>query len=239
VNLTRLAFRLISSVGRAAYALGVRKQEKLDRCECIAQMNDDKHTSEPISVRLIEDRSRWDKRLTVLALLISTLAVAVSSVVAYLSHQHNKLSVAPLITAWHEPHPTKPEQHWKVTNAGLGPAKITDIALFVNGQRGSGSIATDAHWKELESHKGVTLTVNWGKLLVPGEGFRAGDEIQPFSLRWKNVATMQNEEAKIDTLAVLAICYCSFHKECKYTDSRVHSEKRKDQLIEKCPEQSW
>jgi hypothetical protein len=152
--------------------------------------DEEQRGAEPISVRLIQE-PKGEKTLPLLAVLISTLAVALSSYIAYLSHQHNKLSVAPLITAWHEPHPSKPEVTWKVVNAGLGPAKITDIALFVKGRRGEGSIANGAHWRELQSLADVKLKVNRGRLLVPGEGFRMGDEIQPFSLAWSTVGALE------------------------------------------------
>ena len=195
-------------------------------------MNENEHTSEPISVRLIEDRSRWEKRLPVIACFISIFALAVSFLGAHWARQNYQLSVVPLITVWHAPNPEKPEIYWKVANAGLGPTKIRDIALFVDGKRGERNIAEGAHWQNLESVAKAKLYVNWDKLLVPGEGFRAGDEIQPFLLSWENPETM--EQFAVDTV-VLAICYCSFYEQCWYTDSRVYSGHPKDELIKHCP----
>ena len=197
-------------------------------------MTDLKPPREPIAVRMIDERKWWAKRLPVFALVISTAALVASTVGIYVSLRHNELSVTPLVTAWSEPDPSQPTVRWKVTNAGLGPARIRDMALFVNGQRGQGSIAEELHWKPLESVRETKPTVNWGELLVPGEGFRVGAEIEPFSLEWENRAA--RDSVDLDSLPVLAVCYCSLYEQCWYADSRAYMEKPKSPLIRNCSE---
>ena len=124
-------------------------------------------------------------------------------------------------------------RRWKVFNGGLGPAIIQEMVLFVNDQSGQGPISKDDHWKALSSLRSVKHTINWGKLLVPGESFQAGAEIEPFSLRWNDVRTM--EAVDIETLPVLAICYCSFYEKCTYKDSRPYSDNPTKPLMN-CPE---
>jgi hypothetical protein len=187
---------------------------------------------EPIAVRLIQDADPWAQRASVLALVISTLALVASASGIYLSLRHSELAVTPLLTVWSQPDPLTPSIRWKATNAGLGPAIIKDIALFVNGQRSKGSIDADSHWSPLDSVQGATRVVNWGELLVPGEGFRVGAEIEPFVLTWPSRAEMEHVDA--DRLAVLAICYCSFYQNCWYADSRAYSGTPKNALISNC-----
>ena len=68
-----------------------------------------------------------------LAFLISILSFAAASTQTWLTYQHNRLSVMPKLD-WREAYgdPTTPQLEITLINAGLGPAKVSDIKITVN-----------------------------------------------------------------------------------------------------------
>lgn len=178
----------------------------------------------------MENKSRV---LEILALTVATIAIFISIWQVRESQEHNKLSVQPFLSIWHQ------AQHmddtgWTMYNAGIGPALIINSRI--------------KYKDEYYSKKGVSQEA-WGQIKiklqresqvfsnVKVDGLTCGD-VLPAKENINFLNDDQLKEPERDYIYEninIEVCYCSFHGKCFHA-APTESDKVKLSSPDFCPE---
>jgi hypothetical protein len=118
--------------------------------------------------------------ISFIAAAIAFAAMAFTGWQAWISRKHNKLSVTPHLTIW-ESELNNGSYSYELRNNGIGPAIITSLQFFVDGELVSG--------KKLEPHRKIVqlllpnIHCNFtGSYFPPGYMMPAGNSINLISI---------------------------------------------------------
>jgi hypothetical protein len=167
-------------------------------------------------------RFEWDRITAIMAVLIGACALAVSAYTARLQHAQVSAQTWPFLQLWY----SNVDNSFSLSNRGVGPARIADVKLRVDG-------------KEVANFEAM------GEALFPGKP--APSSVQSFFARRVLAAnedvTMISYLSPEDFNAVIAerervsfeICYCSVLDDCYRLNEDAPSEKDFITPVDACP----
>lgn len=156
---------------------------------------------------------------------IAGFALITGFITVYLTQQHNKQSVRPLLTAWHADNPIQGTVSWYVSNAGLGPAIITEAKVFIGYEEAKGHMSYTPLWENVKNKfsDDVDVRPNWNEVVIKGDVLKNGSTFEAVTIKWDSVDSYSKHAGnpiELDAKLIIAYCYCSVYEECQYTDSR-------------------
>lgn len=188
----------------------------------MAEHDASREASAPLDSSPVPRRSSFDAdRITALsAVFIGACAVAVSLYTAYLQRSQVEAQTWPFLQLWRSD-----DAHiLYLSNRGVGPARIRDVHLRVDGEEAS-SFA-DA------------LSRIAGKPVQPlhqsyfaRRALAANEDVQMLELAADDYAALRASRHRM----TLAICYCSVLNECYLLDENAEHEDDYVRSVRKCP----
>lgn len=170
----------------------------------------------------------WQTILSVVGVVIAVLALYAALTESAAVRQQTAAAVWPFVQLIIENYDTGDTAGFSVafTNAGVGPARMQDVRVSVDG-------TVTRTWSELvasvDGDTGVTINRNW----ISDRVLRPDETIVMFSTEDADLV-QKLVSAVSQPRAVLTFCYCSIFDECWLADSRKNLQA--PELVEACPD---
>ena len=170
----------------------------------------------------LKHRFEWDRITAIMAVLIGACALAVSFYTAYLQNKQVRAQTWPYLQMWQ----SNVDRSFSISNRGVGPARIADVKLLIDGTEVSGF---DQAIKLLQPKSGPVSSLQSyfaRRVLTPNEDVRMiqFESDAHFDIFMNNRSRMRFQ-----------ICYCSILDECYLLDENATSEQEYITEVNQCP----
>lgn len=170
----------------------------------------------------------WQTILSVIGVLIAVLALYAALTESAAVRQQTAAAVWPFVQLMLEDYDTGEAAGFTIafTNAGVGPAKMQDVRLSVDGK-------VVRNWSELVASVGGDAGAAVNRTFISDRVLRPDEKVVVFSTTDADLAR-KLVGAVVKPRGVLTFCYCSIFEECWLADSRkdLHA----PELVEVCPD---
>lgn len=179
-------------------------------------MNEQADVSPPKS------RFEWDRITALMAVFIGACALAVSLYTAYLQNAQVRAQTWPYLQMWQ----SNVERSYSISNRGIGPARIADVKLRIDGKQVAGF---DEAIRLLQAKKDPVPSLQSyfaRRVLAPNEDVRI---IQFESDEHYNIFMENRDRMRFE------VCYCSVLNECYLLDENAKTEEEYIKEVSQCP----
>lgn len=169
-----------------------------------------------------KSRFEWDRITALMAVLIGACALAVSLYTAYLQNAQVRAQTWPFIQLWQ----SNVDRSFSISNRGVGPARIADVKLRIDGIEVSGF---DQAIKKLQAKPEPVSSLQSyfaRRVLTPNEDVTMiqFETDENFNIFMKNRDRIRFE-----------ICYCSVLNECYLLNENAKTEQEYITSTPRCP----
>jgi hypothetical protein len=178
--------------------------------------------SAPLNESPLKPRFEWDRITAIMAVLIGACALAVSFYTAHLQNKQVRAQTWPYLQMWQ----SNVDRSFSISNRGVGPARIADVKLRVDGKEVS---SFDQAIKLLQPKKEPVSTMQSyfaRRVLTPNEDVKMiqFESDAHYDIFMKNRNRMRYE-----------VCYCSVLDECYLLNENAPSEQDYITEVKQCP----
>jgi hypothetical protein len=167
-------------------------------------------------------RIQWDRITAVMAVLIGALALAVSMYTAYLQHAQVRAQTWPLLQLWQ----SNVNRTFSVSNRGVGPARIIDAKVFVDGVEAE-NFADVFQLLSGQEKLPSSLQSYFARRVLA-----ANEDVTMIQFEQDaDFAVFMDNRDRID----FDLCYCSVLDDCYRIDERAPSEQEYVRPVPRCP----
>lgn len=167
-------------------------------------------------------RFEWDRITALMAVFIGACALAVSLYTAYLQSAQVRAQTWPYLQMWQ----SNVERSYSISNRGVGPARIADVKLRVDGKQVTGF---DEAIRLLQPNKESVPSLQSyfaRRVLAANEDVRI---IQFQSDEHYNIFMENRDRMRFE------VCYCSVLNECYLLDENAKTEEEYIKEVNQCP----
>ena len=167
-------------------------------------------TRDPLPIELVEKpRSKYQRMLQSVPLFISLLALSVSVYSSWETRLHNRISVRPIVFFKANANERNGDLGLSVSNTGLGPAILSNLTIFLDGQRVEG-------WGEILNGSDCIFTDNQKVDFFDFTIFLLKENATFNFLRTDTSGILDQKRFRdlILSRIVLRITACSLYEEC-------------------------
>jgi hypothetical protein len=170
----------------------------------------------------------WQTILSVVGILVALLALYAALTESAAVRQQTAAAVWPFVQLMMENHDTGDEAGFSLafTNAGVGPAKMQDVRVSIDGN-------ATRNWTEIvasvDGNAGAPINRNF----ISDRVLRPDETVVVFSTNDADLAR-KLVRAVSKPRSVLTFCYCSIFDECWLADSR--KDLQAPESVEVCPD---
>lgn len=170
----------------------------------------------------------WQTVLSVVGVLIAVIALYAALAESNAVRQQTAAAVWPFVQLILEDYDTGEEAAFSLsfTNAGVGPAKMQDVRLSVNG-------TVTRNWSELVASVGGDDSAAVNRSFISDRVLRPDEKVVVFSTTDAELAR-KLVGAVSKPKGVLTFCYCSIFDECWLADS--NKDLHAPELVDACPD---
>ncbi len=170
----------------------------------------------------------WQTVLSVVGVLVAVLALYAALTESAAVRQQTAAAVWPFVQLMLEDYDTGDAAGFSIafTNAGVGPAKMRDVRVSVDGK-------VTRNWSELVASVGGDAGAAVNRSFISDRVLRPDEKVVVFSTTDADLAR-KLFGAVSEPRGALTFCYCSIFDECWLADSRkdLHA----PELVEVCPD---
>lgn len=170
----------------------------------------------------------WQTILSVVGVLIAILALYAALTESAAVRQQTAAAVWPFVQMMFEDYDTGDAAGFSIafTNVGVGPAKMQDVRVIVDGN-------AVRNWSELVASVGGDTGAEVNRTFISDRVLRPEETVEVFSTTDIELAR-KLFDAISKARSSLSFCYCSIFDECWLADSREDLQAPK--LVEACPD---
>ncbi len=178
--------------------------------------------SESPNESTLKPRFEWDRITAIMAVLIGACALVVSFYTANLQNAQVRAQTWPYVQMWQ----SNVDRSFSISNRGIGPARIADVKLRIDGKEVSGF---DQAIKLLQPKAEPVSTLQSyfaRRVLSPNEDVKMiqFESDAHFDIFMKNRSRIRFE-----------VCYCSVLNECYLLDENAATEQKYITEVKQCP----
>ncbi|RLQ23041.1 hypothetical protein DWB85_03420 [Seongchinamella sediminis] len=170
----------------------------------------------------------WQTILSVVGIVIAILALYAALTESAAVRQQTAAAVWPFVQLMVEDYDTGDAAGFSLafTNAGVGPAKMQDVRVSIDGK-------VTRNWSEVVASVDGDANAAVKRNFISNRVLRADETVVMFSTNDADLAR-KLVAAVSKPRGVLTFCYCSIFNECWLADSR--KELQAAELVEVCPD---